>query len=177
MRTFLFVFGFATTCLAAPVFAQTPPPPEVLNNVYSCASVSDSAARLECYDQAVGRLRQAQDGGQLVAVDRGQIQTLERESFGFSIPTLSSLIPNFGGDDSDEPSLERLELAVARVVTRGSGRQAIVMENGQIWADTEIITNPTIREGDTVIIRRGPLGNYLMSSPRGGAARRVRREG
>ncbi len=177
MRTLFSAIGLLAGMAVAPAAAQTtPPPPEVLSAVYECTAVTDSAARLSCYDQAVGRLRQAQTGGELVAVDRGQIETIERESFGFSLPSLSSFMPNFRGGDDDN-GLARMEMTVERVVTRGSGRQALVMENGQIWADIEIVTNPLVRDGDTVVIRRGPLGNFLMSSSRGGAARRVRREG
>ena len=71
-------------------------------DVYACAGEADDAARLACYDAAVGRLKSAEEAGEITTVTREEVETVRRESFGFSIPSLPSLaMPKFGGGDGD----------------------------------------------------------------------------
>jgi hypothetical protein len=159
--------------VAAPAaLAQPSPAPEALGKVYACVDIADDARRLACFDTSVGALQQAQQRGDLISVDRSQAQEVERESFGFRLPALSSLIP--GGDR--EGGHAGMEMTVARIVERGSGRRAFVMTNGQVWAHTEVQRGGIVRVGDSVTVRRAAMGSFLMSPSRGGAAHRVRRE-
>lgn len=170
------LFAAATTAAAQ---AQTPsaaPTPDALNNVYECAAIQDGPQRLACYDAAVGRLREAETQGNLIAVDRQQVATLERESFGFRLPSLSSFVPRLGDEGESTEGLESVQMTVARIVNRANGRHAFVMDNGQIWGQAEAQRVSNVREGDTITIRRGAIGNYMLSPSRGGAAHRVRRE-
>lgn len=174
----LFVAVLFTGAITVAAPAQTPaqPTPEALTNVYQCATVQDGAQRLACYDAAVGRLREAESQGNLIAVDRQQVATLERESFGFRLPTLSTFVPRLGDGGESTEGLESLQMQVARIASRANGRHAFVMENGQIWTQAEAQRTSNVRAGDTITIRRGAIGNYMLSPSRGGAAHRVRRE-
>jgi len=154
--------------------ANSPPVPETLSTLYACADVQDDGARLRCFDAATARLREAQTGGALVAVERAQIETLERQSFGFNLPSLSNLLPNLNDDGADAERRE-VELVVERLIQSGPGRVTFVMSDGQQWAQVESQPVRNVRVGDTVRIRRAALGSYLLSSARGGAAHRVRR--
>lgn len=174
MRLVLVSLFCAIAC-AAPASAQqgqnTPP---VLDQVYACASIAEGEARLACYDAAVGRLREAQSSGNLVAVDREQAQEIERDAFGFSLPSL----PRIFGRSRDEPAAEtvaEMRLEIASVVRRRNGPATFTMTNGQVWTqiDDEIARNA--REGGAVTIRRATLGSFLMSVDAGGPAIRVRR--
>ncbi len=118
-------------------------------------------------------MRQAEAEGQLVAVDRGQAEELERESFGFRLPSLSRLLPSMDGGDRD---LDNVEMTVARVRALANGYHAFVMENDQVWAQVEPQGVRNVRAGDTVRIERAALGSFRLISPRGGAGHRVRRE-
>ena len=148
--------------------------PEVLSGVYSCTEIVDAAARLTCFDAAVGRLRAAETQGQVVAVDRSRVETMQRESFGFNLPQLSRLLPRLGGG-GDDP-LASVEAQVERIIGRPDGRHVFVLADGQRWAQLESVSARNVRPGDTVTIRRAALGSYMLSSSRGGAAHRVRRE-
>lgn len=152
---------------------QAPSSPEVLTQVYNCAAIESDSERLACFDAAVGRLRQAEQTGDFAAVDRGRINEVERESFGFRLPSLSSLMPDFGGNRDE---IEDVQLVVANVVQRANGYHAFVMENGQVWVQVEPESARNVREGTTVTIRRAAIGSFMMSSSRGGSAHRVRRE-
>jgi hypothetical protein len=158
---------------AASAAAQGESPP-VLDQVYACAEITGEAERLACYDAAVGRLRQAQSSGDLVAVDRAQAQEIERDAFGFSLPSLPRL---FGGGDRarGEPSVGELQLEIARVSRRADGKTVFTMSNGQVWAQIDDSSTRRAREGGAVTVRRAALGSYLMSVEAGGPAVRVRR--
>lgn len=158
--------------------AQTPSaapnaPPEALNQVYSCANITDDAQRLACYDQAVGRLRQAQTSGDLVAVDRHQAETINREAFGFSLPSLPHLFSR--GDGQAIGAVEEVELEVARVQQRGDGSAVFTMTNGQVWQQIDNENGRNVRVGGHVRVRSASMGSFLMHVDAGGPALRVRR--
>ena len=174
MRTFL-VAAVAFAALVPFANAQTPPAtPQALTDVYACAQVQDDAQRLQCYDGAVGRLRQAETQGQVVAVDRAQAQEIERDSFGFSLPSLSRLMPNLEGD---RDVIDNVEMTVARVRVGPTGIHTFEMENGQVWTQLDPENARNVRAGDMVTIRRASLGSFRLISSRGGAGHRVRRSG
>jgi hypothetical protein len=174
--------SLAFIAFAGPVAAQEQPAPtpDVLNQLYACRDISDETQRLACYDGAVGRVQQAQDTGNLVAIDRGQAQEMDRESFGFSLPSLSRIFG--GGSDSQSaastPRFERVDdvqMEVASVVHRRNAPSTFTMTNGQVWVqiDDEVARN--VRQGGQVTVRRASLSSYLMSVDAGGPAIRVRR--
>jgi len=186
VRTILLAAGFALVAAAA--FAQTPaaPTPDAVSQVYRCAEVTDDAQRLACYDSAVGRLRTAQQSGDVTVIDRAGVAEVERDSFGFSLPSLARLLP-FGGRDAPQGAQQpgaaapepirpdEQEFSVERVIDNGSGRNTFVMTNGQIWTQTEA-RRSRVRNGDTVTIRRAALGSFVLIPQRGGEALRVRRQ-
>lgn len=176
--------SLAFIAIAGSVAAQEQPTatPDVLDRVYACRSITDEAQRLSCYDSAVGNLRAAQDAGNLVAVDRQHAQEVDREAFGFSLPSLSRL---FGSSDSsassnpNNPQFERvdnIQMTIASVTHRRNLPSTFRMTNGQTWVqiDDEVARN--VREGGTVTVERASLGSYLMRVEAGGPALRVRRQ-
>jgi len=76
--------------------AQPPGHPSEIANIYSCKSIAVPEDRLACYDKAVGRLEAAQARGDVVTVSKTEIENVERESFGFNIPSLPQLSKLFG---------------------------------------------------------------------------------
>jgi hypothetical protein len=150
---------------------ETNQPPAPVAEVYACAGIEEDAARLACYDGAVGRMRQAESQGQFVAVDREQVQVMRRESFGLSLPNIANL---FSRGDDDQ--VTQLEFQIARVIPRPDGRHVFVMSDGQRWSQIEPRRTSNVRVGDTVTVRRAALGSFMLSSERGGGAHRVRRE-
>lgn len=173
MRAF-WITAAAFAGLAMSAYAQAPTPtPQALTDVYACAGVQDGAQRLQCYDAAVGRLRQAESQGQVVAVDRNQAREIERDSFGFHLPSLSRLLPNLEGG---QQPIENVQMTVASVRTSALGYSTFVMENGQVWEQVEPRSARNVRPGDTVTIEQASLGSFRLVSSRGGAGHRVRRQ-
>ena len=173
MRAVL-IMAVAFGALISAAYAQTPAPtPQALADVYACAQVQDGAQRLQCYDGAVGRLRQAATQGQVVAVDRAQAEELERDSFGFHLPSLSRLLPTLEGGDRE---IDNVQMTVARIRVSPHGYHTFVMENGQMWEQVEAQRARNVRVGDVVTIERAALGSFRLVSSRGGAGHRVRRQ-
>jgi len=161
------------TAVPGTTLAQDAPgEPDPLAGLLACAQIADDGARLACYDASAEGLRHAQASGDLVAIDRARVQEIERESFGFSLSSVASLLPNRRAEEAQGPAY--VDLVVAQVLNRGDGPATFVMADGQRWAQVEAQSVQNVRVGDTIRIRRAALGSYLLT-PEHGRAHRVRR--
>lgn len=175
LLTVLALTGAAAAQQTAPAPRSSP---EVLAKVYACAAVADPQARLACFDAEVATLKSAESQGQFAAVDANRARQIQRESFGFSLPSLPQLgLPTFrrSGEGADaEDSLESQSMKIARL-SRFDGRASFIMDNGQVWVRVDTEENRNARTGAGVTIRKAALGSFLMSVDGGGRALRVRR--
>jgi hypothetical protein len=146
--------------------------PEALERVYSCTETASDAERLACYDASVRALREAQTGGQVVALDRGNVERIQRQSFGFSLPAVDRLLPRFGHEDG---TLERVDVTVQRMSVGASGRTTFYMTDGQVWTQVDADPVRNVRVGDNVSIRRAAMGSFMLSPSRNGMGHRIRR--
>lgn len=151
--------------------------PEALAKVYACAGVAEAEARLACFDAAVAGLRSAEATGEFAAVDANRVREIERESFGFSLPSLPRLgLPGTRRADGtvvdEAPSSQSMKIVR---LGRSDGNQTFVMDNGQVWMVLVAQENRYARVGATVTVRKASLGSYLLSADGGGPALRVRR--
>lgn len=141
--------------------------------IANCQRQTDDSARLRCYDAAAAALAEASSSGKVVVVDREDIRKTRRSLFGFSLPKL----PFFSGDDSAETQPDELTAKIATAGPIGHGKHRIKLEDGALWETTEgRLTLADPRRGDTVVIKRGMLGSYMMSIA-GQRAVRARRVG
>ncbi|WP_421792332.1 hypothetical protein [Hyphobacterium sp.] len=63
---------------------------DVLDDILVCQQISDQSSRLACFDAAAARLSAERDNG-LVGVYRQDIEAVERDAFGFDLPSMPSL--------------------------------------------------------------------------------------
>jgi len=156
--------------LAAPAPATAAADP--MAPVFACADVTDSAARLACFDKEVAALRDKQTKGSFAAIDPAVVETMKKESFGFSIPSLPKLrLPSLRASED----LKAQAMTIERVAGT-SEAPLFIMTNGQKWRQNDTDSNRAIRPGVEVTIEKAALGSFLMSSKKGGASLRVRRE-
>lgn len=153
-----------------------------VTEVYACAELMDDAARLTCYDEAVGRLKTAEEAGEIMAVTREEITEVQRDTFGFSFPSLPKLaLPKIGGGNEagavDENG-QLLEIAVAVTDIRRNpyGKIIVTLENGQVWQQTDAISVPYSRRRgvEDALIKRAAFGSYRIKLD-GGRAFRAKR--
>ncbi len=168
--------SFATGTLFSGAAEAAPARPT--EGVYQCAAIADDTARLACYDKAVADLQTAESAGKVRTVDVATIEKLERESFGFSLPSLSQV---FGrSEDAEKPltqEVDEVTLPIASIsVNRVTRKAQITLENGQVWEqiDSEEISRSKIRKAKEATIRKAALGSFLMTIG-GGTGIRVRR--
>lgn len=145
--------------------------PEALERLMACRSVTDSTARLACFDAAAGVLDTAQRQGDVVVIDRAGVDETRRQMFGFEMPSLPRLFgPNGGGEiDSIDSTLQSAALV-------GEGRWVFHLADGSVWRqiDSERARFEN-RPGQQVRIRKASLGSFLLTVGNSRAVR-VRRQ-
>jgi hypothetical protein len=157
----MLVIGIAAVAVAAPSPAAKKATPQspLLKAIADCRAQRDDAARLRCYDSAAGALAEAAEKGNVVVVSQEDVRKTRRSLFGFTLPKL----PFFEGDKSAAGQEEQITATIASARSLGYDRWQIRLEDGAIWETTEsasTIAEP--RAGQTVVIRRGALGNYFI---------------
>lgn len=109
----LFVSGswivFGIFALTVPAHGQSSAQPDELQAIYACKSISSADKRLDCYDKSVGRFEAAEKSGEVVTVSKIAIDKVERDAFGFNIPSLPSLGGLFGKQKPVENTKEKNE--------------------------------------------------------------------
>lgn len=78
--------SFSALLMTSTASAQEDP---TLDPVFRCQEVENDAARLACYDSAVGGLRA--DRNELVVIRRSAVEAVESDSFGLELPSLPRL--------------------------------------------------------------------------------------
>lgn len=181
-RYYAALLGAGLICAAAPLHAAPPArtapdlpaaeagSPSVLDPIYACKAISADAERLKCYDEATGRLRQAEISGALITLDRATIETVERDSFGLNVASLPKLLrkrANTTPNDAPPEALSRIEAKVLSTSPGPDGKMTIRLDNGQIWRQTDGTHLNIPRKGvQMALIEKGVLGAYFMTLDR-----------
>jgi hypothetical protein len=142
----------------------------VVDAIAGCRSVADNAARLACYDQAAARFADAVGKGEVIVMDQQEVKQTRRSLFGFHLPRL----PLFRGDSG--PDQDELTARIVSASGIGYDKYRLRIEGNGVWETTESSSriNPP-RSGQSVTIKRGPLGSYMMriEGQRGVRAKRI----
>ena len=165
-----------TSCILSLILALSLPSLPALaegistDDVYACKDIASDSDRLACYDAAVGRLQQAEIDGDLTTMTRQEAEQVQKDSFGFSIPSLPAIMMRRSGDEKAQ--VKQVTMPVKAI--RGSkGNLQIILENGQVWkqTDSKQLRNNGQKEA---LISEAALGSYKMKLD-GGIAFRVER--
>ena len=164
----------ALAALSVPADAKDPPKQSpLINALETCRAIADPAARLACYDKQAGALLAATSKGDVTFVDRSEVRKVRKSLFGFAMPK----IPFFSGEETADVVSDTLESTIKSANGIGYGKfRLTIAEGNAVWETTE--TYGTMRDpraGDKIVIKRGPLGSYLLriGSNRGVKGRRV----
>lgn len=155
----LLLAGAAPAVLAAPLPPSSTP--QVLQAVLDCRGLADPAARLACFDKAVASFGVAQTKGEVVVVDRAQVQAVKRQAFGFVLPSLDLFSPRAGApkDEGDE----RLEVVLRSVAQTADQRLVLSFSDGSVWEQTDHRDLPDDpHAGAKAVIERGMLGAFFL---------------
>lgn len=125
---------------------------------HPCARIADPMKRLACYDQAFPLAPGVLD----------QARELARAAFGLD---RGRDVPRNPGQSLEDADPDRVQGTVARVSHGNAGQRVITLEGGQTWTTTEAISGAQMRAGETVTLRKGLMGNYILTTQGGGVVR------
>jgi len=135
---------------------------------HPCASIADDAQRLACYDNAFGRPQAVGAGspaaGPAPAAAAAPAATVfvtdPVDEFGLSEAAKRARDPEKAKDTLPE----QISAEVAKVSRRPTGEMVVTLESGQVWVQIETVSKAIVKPGDTVTIKKGALGSYLLVS-------------
>ncbi len=148
-------------CLAVQARAQdvTPNRPALLDRLLACRDITDTGARLTCFDDASAAFDTAERQGEVTVIDRAQARETRTRLFGLDLASANL----FGRLRQDDP-IDAIETTL--VSARQDGRElwTFVLADGSTWRqiDDTRVTGRT-RPGTSVRIREGAMGSYLLS--------------
>jgi hypothetical protein len=125
-----------------------------LQAAQACTRLGDDAARLSCYDAAMGRWSSAGASKSQSAAPTSAVGAETQAKF---------------GDDGrfhtqDKPSRPRTLSAQVREVTLlPAGLYRLALDNGQVWDTTQAASALAFKANDAVTITRGLLGSHQIS--------------
>lgn len=165
---------FALTLFtAAPAIAHAKSPTDPL---YACATITNDAERLKCFDTTLAQLRAAEQTGEVTVVDRASVQRLEKDSFGFQLPSFGAIFSHKTPvEAANTPSSVSEVSGKIERVSRSKDGALFVLDNGQSWRQTDTVSTALVRVGDTVAIKRAALGSFMLVRASGGEGVKVRR--
>lgn len=159
--------------VANPANAQQAAPvgSPAIANLASCRTITVASDRLSCFDRAAGELETALRSGEILVVDRTQATAARRQAFGTTDAPADILQP-----PRQEDRIDSIETTLVRATQSGDERWTFVLADGSTWrqVDTDRVRINN-RAGETVRVRRGAMGSYLLVVGRSGVVR-VRRQ-
>jgi hypothetical protein len=155
------ILALAAT-IPSPVMAQS------RDAMIKCARIVDDAERVLCYDRLV--VETSVEGKRIVSDRQAKTDALvaEREA-ARKAEAEAKQRERFGGEGlgigADGERLEALQSTLVEVLTDQTGRMVFLLENGQVWRQTEGVFRGTLKPGAETTIKRTRLGGYLMTFP------------
>ncbi len=124
------------TCFIVVLFASITPPllssaqVSPLSAIYTCTSIIDDTERLACFDRNVPVIKVKEEKKELITIDSEGVKAIERDSFGFSLPSLPKLGLFTPKTEKTEKSAQFFDV---KSISKGRNGAVLTMENGHVW--------------------------------------------
>ena len=164
----LFTVIGVLACVSTSAAQESRPFLEVM---LSCASQTEDAERLRCYDRGVAQFKGVADPPQEAAAPRPVEAAKPVDQFGL---TSGPVLANRPEKERPHP-LKQMTAHVAAVSQRADGNLVLRLDNDQVWEQSEQGPDLRIAPGDSITIDRGALGSYWLSATPGRHPIKVRR--
>jgi hypothetical protein len=169
MKNYLLTGIMSMTFIVSAAHADEKSP---IQSIYACADITDNVKRLACYDAAVSGAKKAESEGEFTTITRKEAETVQKEAFGFSLPSLPKMtLPTFGRNSDDKTvktdndgRIAEVELVITSIYSDGYGKTVVKFENGQVWqqTDSDKVSFSKKRPPKTAVIKRGLFDSYLI---------------
>lgn len=176
MKKIISIFAIVMVISCAPSLATAQTVAGNRSNLLSalsdCRNMADDTVRLACFDRTAAALDQGEKAGEVVVIDKEQVQMARRELFGFNMPSLPGL---FGRED-EENRVTSVETTLTRAGQTPDGKWVFHLGDGSEWRQIDSMpVRFQNRAGHQVRVRNAALGSYLLTIG-GSRAVRVRRQ-
>ena len=145
-----------STAAFTPAKAQTSP----LSTIYACASITDNVDRLACFDKNVPVLKVKEEKKEIITIDAEGIKEIERDSFGFSLPSL----PKLGILKSKSEKAKKVtQYYTVKSVSPSRKGVTLTMENGHVWRQINGDIGKIPKGTLTAKIKPATVGTFFIS--------------
>ena len=170
MRASRMALGFL---LAAALLGGASPAVLAAGDPRSCVTIADDAARLACYDRAMGRTA-APKPAPVTPVAPAAAAAATSAAAAPAAPVKKDPVGEFGLSEQAKQAKDPAKAAEAaaapdsitgRVMSvrwRKYGEFVVTLDNAQVWAQIEPMPSAVVRVGDTVTIKKALFGSYTL---------------
>lgn len=168
---------------------------ELVSDLKTCATKSDSLERLVCYDQVAKSLSssttvKAVEEKVVTAPIKAPMQTAAPTKTAKTAPKNETTpkiapqtTPEFNAEDSfgverkyvQEKQTNQVRFVIKSVSKSLRGKYKFKFENGQMWEQKDTDKYGKFKAGETVIIKRGVLDAFYLKKPDANRTIRVKR--
>jgi hypothetical protein len=143
--------------------AQAAPASVPMSVLKQCSEINEPSKRLACYDQVAQR-------PPVAALPKDS--AIAKDSAAAAAPAATAAPApkaSFGLYNAEHPAAPAVEaLITAKVISIGissSGRSTVALEGNQVWELDS--ADPVLANGDTVTVKRGTLGSFILTTAAG----------
>lgn len=133
----------------------------LIGKIAECTKITDTAARLACFDREAGALVSAANSGEIKIVEQDSIRKARRELFGYTVPN-AGLFKTDGRDDTKES--RRLSSTITKVRRVSSIEWHIWIEEGnarwRLKSDAAGFREPKV--GEPVEFKPAAMGTFWV---------------
>lgn len=154
---------------------------QTLADVLACRAITDSAARLACFDRETAALANVPEGSiaaaPVVAPAAAAPPTAATAAPGRPAPVLDAqqsfglsgraIAANEEAAGARPPKVAKIETRIVALGLTGNGRTLFTLENTQVWRQLESDGDMLAKLGDSTTISRGLLGSYWLQLKNG----------
>jgi hypothetical protein len=160
--------------LAAAVLGAASPAALAAGDPRSCVAMADDAARLACYDRALGRSVVPKPAPVAATAPAATAAAATTASAAPAAPVKKDPVGEFGLSEEAKQAKDPAKAAEAaaapesitgRVMSlrwRKYGEFVVTLDNAQVWAQIEPMPSAVVRVGDTVTIKKAMFGSYTL---------------
>ena len=123
-----------------------------LKAAQACARLGDDAARLSCYDIAMGIAKGASEAAKPQPARANGTDSQAKVGDDGRLHT-----------EVKTPLPKNLTAQVRKVTPLPAGRYRLALDSGQVWDTTQADSSLAFKENDAVTITRGLLGGYEIA--------------
>jgi hypothetical protein len=159
--------------LAAALLGGASPAVLAAGDPRSCVTIADDAARLACYDRAMGHTA-APKPAPVAPTAPAAAAAATSAAVAPAAPAKKDPVGEFGLSEEAKQAKDPAKAAEAaaapdsitgRVMSvrwRKYGEFVVTLDNAQVWAQIEPMPSAVVRVGDTVTIKKALFGSYTL---------------